>query len=168
MNDSLILLHAQASHQFFLYPYSFPYNEAWQHYHACILERNNTMIKISLNDTQAVEKLHRIASQLKQPRKLYGVLGETLKKSTRNGLSRKLILKAITGSRFRQKPWHASRRKVSPLRFCDRTAICRIKPPTTTTTKMSSLVLTLNMPACTNSVARRGVGGKSPFLNVRG
>lgn len=38
------------------------------------------MIKISLNDTQAVEKLHRIASQLKQPRKLYGVLGETLKK----------------------------------------------------------------------------------------
>ena len=38
------------------------------------------MIKISLNDTQAVEKLHRIASQLKHPRKLYGVLGETLKK----------------------------------------------------------------------------------------
>lgn len=38
------------------------------------------MIKISLNDTQAVEKLHRIANQLKQPRKLYGVLGETLKK----------------------------------------------------------------------------------------
>ena len=38
------------------------------------------MIKISLNDTQAVAKLHRIASQLKQPRKLYGVLGETLKK----------------------------------------------------------------------------------------
>ena len=80
MNDSLILLHAQASNQFFLYPYSFPYNEAWQHYHACILGRNNTMIKITLNDTQAVEKLHRIASQLKQPRKLYGVLGETLKK----------------------------------------------------------------------------------------
>ena len=38
------------------------------------------MIKISLNDTQAVAKLHRIASRLKQPRKLYGVLGETLKK----------------------------------------------------------------------------------------
>lgn len=38
------------------------------------------MIKITLNDTQAVAKLHRIASQLKQPRKLYGVLGETLKK----------------------------------------------------------------------------------------
>ena len=38
------------------------------------------MIKISLNDTQAVEKLSRIANQLKQPRKLYGVLGETLKK----------------------------------------------------------------------------------------
>ena len=38
------------------------------------------MIKISLNDMQAVEKLHRIANQLKQPLKLYGVLGETLKK----------------------------------------------------------------------------------------
>ena len=38
------------------------------------------MIKISLNDTQAVEKLHRIANQLQHPHKLYGVLGETLKK----------------------------------------------------------------------------------------
>ncbi|NBI42045.1 phage virion morphogenesis protein [[Haemophilus] felis] len=38
------------------------------------------MIKINLNDTQAAEKLHRIANQLKQPRQLYGVLGETLKK----------------------------------------------------------------------------------------
>ncbi|WIM82571.1 phage virion morphogenesis protein [Gallibacterium anatis] len=38
------------------------------------------MIKISLNDTQAVQQLHHIARQLKQPRKLYGVLGETLKK----------------------------------------------------------------------------------------
>lgn len=38
------------------------------------------MIKITLNDTQAVKSLQQIASQLKQPRKLYGVLGETLKK----------------------------------------------------------------------------------------
>lgn len=38
------------------------------------------MIKISLNDTQAVQQLNNIAHQLKQPRKLYGVLGETLKK----------------------------------------------------------------------------------------
>lgn len=38
------------------------------------------MIKITLNDTQAVAKLHRIANQLQHPRKLYGVLGETLKK----------------------------------------------------------------------------------------
>lgn len=38
------------------------------------------MIKISLNDSQAVQQLHNIARQLKQPRKLYGVLGETLKK----------------------------------------------------------------------------------------
>ena len=38
------------------------------------------MIKISLNDTQAVQQLHNIARQLQQPRKLYGVLGETLKK----------------------------------------------------------------------------------------
>ena len=38
------------------------------------------MIKITLNDTQAVQYLQQIASQLQQPRKLYGVLGETLKK----------------------------------------------------------------------------------------
>ena len=38
------------------------------------------MIKISLNDTQAAQQLSNIARQLKQPRKLYGVLGETLKK----------------------------------------------------------------------------------------
>lgn len=38
------------------------------------------MIKISLNDTQAVQQLNNIARQLKQPHKLYGVLGETLKK----------------------------------------------------------------------------------------
>lgn len=38
------------------------------------------MIKITLNDTQAVSALQKIASQLEQPRKLYGVLGETLKK----------------------------------------------------------------------------------------
>ena len=38
------------------------------------------MIKISLNDTQAVQQLNNIARQLKQPRKLYGVLSEALKK----------------------------------------------------------------------------------------
>ena len=38
------------------------------------------MIKITLNDTQAAAKLHSIAQQLQHPRKLYGVLGETLKK----------------------------------------------------------------------------------------
>ena len=38
------------------------------------------MIKISLNDIQAAQQLHNIARQLQQPRKLYGVLGETLKK----------------------------------------------------------------------------------------
>lgn len=38
------------------------------------------MIKITLNDLQAAEKLRNIANQLKHPRKLYGVLGETLKK----------------------------------------------------------------------------------------
>ena len=38
------------------------------------------MIKITLNDTQAVVKLHSITQQLQHPRKLYGVLGETLKK----------------------------------------------------------------------------------------
>ena len=38
------------------------------------------MIKITLNDTQVGTKLHSIANQLQHPRKLYGVLGETLKK----------------------------------------------------------------------------------------
>ncbi|BFU65378.1 phage virion morphogenesis protein [Rodentibacter abscessus] len=38
------------------------------------------MIKITLNDTQATQQLNGIARQLKHPRKLYGVLGETLKK----------------------------------------------------------------------------------------
>lgn len=38
------------------------------------------MIKISLNDIPAAQQLHNIARQLQQPRKLYGVLGETLKK----------------------------------------------------------------------------------------
>lgn len=38
------------------------------------------MIKITLNDTQAVKSLQQIANQLEQPRKLYGILGETLKK----------------------------------------------------------------------------------------
>ncbi|HHF6895592.1 TPA: phage virion morphogenesis protein, partial [Haemophilus influenzae] len=38
------------------------------------------MIKITLNDTQALAKLHSIAQQLQHPRKLYGLLGETLKK----------------------------------------------------------------------------------------
>lgn len=38
------------------------------------------MLKITLNDNQAIQKLTRIASQLQHPRKLYGLLGETLKK----------------------------------------------------------------------------------------
>lgn len=38
------------------------------------------MIKITLNDTQAVKSLQQIANQLENPRRLYGVLGETLKK----------------------------------------------------------------------------------------
>lgn len=38
------------------------------------------MIKITLNDTEAVKKLQNIAQQLEKPRKLYGILGETLKK----------------------------------------------------------------------------------------
>lgn len=38
------------------------------------------MIKITLNDTQAVKSLQQIASQLQQPRRMYGILGETLKK----------------------------------------------------------------------------------------
>ena len=38
------------------------------------------MIKITFNDIQAAAKLHSIAQQLQHPRKLYGVLGETLKK----------------------------------------------------------------------------------------
>lgn len=38
------------------------------------------MIKITLDDLQAVEKLRKIANQLENPRRLYGVLGETLKK----------------------------------------------------------------------------------------
>ena len=38
------------------------------------------MIKITLNDTQVGTKLHSIANQLQHPRKLYGVLGEALKK----------------------------------------------------------------------------------------
>lgn len=38
------------------------------------------MIKITLDDTQAKRQLDRIARTLKAPRKLYGVLGETLKK----------------------------------------------------------------------------------------
>lgn len=38
------------------------------------------MIKITLDDTQATQQLQAIARQLKQPRKLYGVLGETVKK----------------------------------------------------------------------------------------
>lgn len=38
------------------------------------------MIKITLDDLQAQTKLKQIALQLQHPRKLYGVLGETLKK----------------------------------------------------------------------------------------
>lgn len=38
------------------------------------------MIKITLDDKQANQQLRRIANQLKKPRLLYGVLGETLKK----------------------------------------------------------------------------------------
>lgn len=38
------------------------------------------MIKITLNDLKAQQQLKTIALQLKQPRKLFGVLGETLKK----------------------------------------------------------------------------------------
>lgn len=38
------------------------------------------MIKITLDDLQTVEKLRKIANQLENPRRLYGVLGETLKK----------------------------------------------------------------------------------------
>ncbi|MDG4949292.1 phage virion morphogenesis protein [Actinobacillus equuli] len=38
------------------------------------------MIKITLNHLQAINKLQNIASQLQHPRKLHGVLGETLKK----------------------------------------------------------------------------------------
>lgn len=38
------------------------------------------MIKITLDDIQAQAKIKQIAAQLQHPRKLYGVLGETLKK----------------------------------------------------------------------------------------
>ena len=38
------------------------------------------MLKISLDDSQALRKLTGIASQLQKPRQLYGLLGETLKK----------------------------------------------------------------------------------------
>lgn len=38
------------------------------------------MIKITLNDTQAVKSLQQIANQLENPRRMYGILGETLKK----------------------------------------------------------------------------------------
>ncbi|NNI07723.1 phage virion morphogenesis protein [Pasteurella multocida] len=38
------------------------------------------MIKITLNDTQAVKSLQQIANQLQNPRRLYGIWGETLKK----------------------------------------------------------------------------------------
>ncbi|QIW15846.1 phage virion morphogenesis protein [Pasteurellaceae bacterium RH1A] len=38
------------------------------------------MIKITLNDTQAVSSLQQIARQLESPRRLYGILGESLKK----------------------------------------------------------------------------------------
>ncbi len=38
------------------------------------------MLKITLDDNQAIQKLTKIASQLQRPRELYGVLGETLKK----------------------------------------------------------------------------------------
>lgn len=45
-----------------------------------ILCEFNLMIKISLNDNQALRKLTGIASRLQKPRQLYGLLGETLKK----------------------------------------------------------------------------------------
>ena len=38
------------------------------------------MIKINLNDQVALAQLKQIANQLQQPRKLYGLLGESLKK----------------------------------------------------------------------------------------
>lgn len=38
------------------------------------------MIKITLDDTQAVKSLQQIANQLENPRRMYGILGETLKK----------------------------------------------------------------------------------------
>ena len=38
------------------------------------------MIKITLNHLKAQSQLEQIAKQLQQPRKLYGLLGETLKK----------------------------------------------------------------------------------------
>ncbi|MDP8162812.1 phage virion morphogenesis protein [Pasteurella skyensis] len=38
------------------------------------------MIKITLNDTQAKQQLKEIAVSLRKPEKMYGVIGETLKK----------------------------------------------------------------------------------------
>lgn len=38
------------------------------------------MIKITLDDTQAVKKLQSVAARLKEPRRLYALLGEELKK----------------------------------------------------------------------------------------
>lgn len=38
------------------------------------------MLKITINDNQAIQKLTSIANQLEKPRQLYGLLGETLKK----------------------------------------------------------------------------------------
>ena len=64
------------------------------------------MLKITINDNQAIQKLTSIANQLEKPRQLYGLLGETLKKFMMPALKLRLIQKVIAGKRYR----HAQKR----------------------------------------------------------
>lgn len=58
------------------------------------------MLKITLNDNQAIQKLTGIASQLQHPRKLYGLLGETLKKIHADRFKAKLRPMVKNGNPF--------------------------------------------------------------------
>ncbi len=62
------------------------------------------MIKITLDDTLPKQQLERIARTLKAPRKLYGVLGETLKKIHAERFKNEVAPDGKSGKPFRPLP----------------------------------------------------------------
>ncbi|VEE39075.1 Uncharacterised protein [Pasteurella multocida subsp. gallicida] len=84
-------------------PPTFPVGNPPPHFHYTpkqfLINKEKPVLKIDINDQQVGIKLQQIAIQLQHPRKLYGVLGETLKKRIKNVLSKKLIPRVKNGKR---------------------------------------------------------------------